>query len=396
MKFTAISLFSGALGLDIGIKNAGFDVRAVVDNDKFACETARLNTNIPVIERDINKVSGKELLEISKLKKGKVDLLFGGPPCQAFSTAGARRSLDDFRGNVIVNFLRLTEEINPKTFILENVRGLMSAKLNYAPNGLNAEYGHTVNEPGSVLNFLVKEFEKLGYSISFALFNSANYGVPQKRERVLIFGTKGKKQIPLPSPTHTEDGSLTGKKWITLAEALKGLKEKDMHFVELSERNKKYLAGLKPGQNWTNLKPDEQKEALGKAYKLSGGRTGFFRRLAWDLPSPTLVTDPTMPATMLCHPTMLRPLSIEEYARIQQFPEGWKFVGNVRQVYKQIGNAVPTGLGKAAGLTVISFLKGEAKNKEVIENVKYSRYHNTDHVSFIKTFQAATTKPALF
>jgi DNA (cytosine-5)-methyltransferase 1 len=396
MKFTAISLFSGALGLDIGIKDAGFDVRVVVDNDKFACETARLNTNTPVLEKDITVVSGKELLDIAKLKKGKVDLLFGGPPCQAFSTAGSRKSLDDFRGNLIITYLRLTEEIEPKTFILENVRGLMSAKLNFAPNGLDKEYGHTVNEPGSVLNFLVKEFEKLGYKISFALFNSANYGVPQKRERVIIFGTKGDKQIPLPSPTHTEDGKLTGKKWVTLEQALKGLKEEKMHFVELSARHTKYLSQLTAGQNWTNLKPEDQKEALGKAYYLTGGRTGFYRRLSWDKPSPTLVTDPVMPATMLCHPTMLRPLSVEEYARIQQFPDDWKFVGNIKQIYKQIGNAVPTGLGKAAGIAVGAFLKGEMNSKAIIEDVQYSRYHDTDHVSFLRNFKAALVKQTLF
>lgn len=387
MKFKAISLFSGALGLDIGIEQAGFDICVVVDNDKFACETARINTKMHVLEKDINFVSGMELLDIAKLKNGEVDLLFGGPPCQAFSTAGARRSMEDFRGNVIINFLRLVEEIEPKTFILENVRGLFSAKLNFAPNGLNQEYGHTVDNPGSVLHFLVKEFEKLGYSISFTLFNSANYGVPQKRERVLIFGAKGKKQIPLPAPTHTEDGEFTEKKWLTLKDALEGLEEKDMHYIELRDNHKKYLRKLKAGQNWTNLKPEEQKIALGKAYDLSGGRTGFYRRLSWNEPSPTLVTDPTMPATMLCHPTQLRPLSVEEYACIQQFPKNWKFVGNLRQIYKQIGNAVPTGLGKAAGETVISFLNGESEGKVIIENVKYSRYNRTDHVSFLAGFK---------
>jgi DNA (cytosine-5)-methyltransferase 1 len=387
MKFTAISLFSGALGLDIGIKDAGFDIRVVVDNDKFACETARMNVKIPVIEKDISFISGKELLTSAKLKKGSVDLLFGGPPCQAFSTAGSRKSLDDFRGNVIINFLRLTEEISPETFILENVRGLMSARINFAPNGLTREYGHTIDEPGSVLNFLVKEFEKLGYSISFALFNSANYGVPQKRERVIIFGAKGKKKIPLPRPTHTEDGKLTGKKWVTLKSAFEGLKEKNMHYVDLSIRHKKYLSQLKAGQNWNNLKVEEQKEALGKAYDLTGGRTGFYRRLSWDKPSPTLVTNPMMPATMLCHPTRLRPLSVEEYARIQQFPDGWKFFGATNIIYKQIGNAVPTGLGKAAGSAVSLFLRGKTIGRDVVEDIKYSRYRDTDHENFLRKFE---------
>ena len=378
------------MGLDLGIQQAGFETKVCVEFDKFACETIRLNTDIPVIERDINLVSGEELLSISGLKKGQVDLLVGGPPCQAFSTAGARRGLDDFRGNVIVNFLRLAGEIKPKTFLLENVRGLMSAKLNYAPNGLHEEYGHIAEEPGSVLYFLTKEFEKLGYTVNFSLFDSANYGVPQRRERVLMFGALGGKQISLPIPTNTEDGILTGKKWVTLKEALTGLQEKNMHYAKLSERHTKYLTLLKAGQNWRFLPEKIQEEAMGKAYHLGGGKTGFYRRLNLDKPTPTLVTSPTMPATMLCHPTKLRPLSVEEYARIQQFPDNWRFHGNITKIYKQIGNAVPVGLGVAAGKVIASFLKGENKHRPITNRmVEYSRYKNTDHSNFMLAFEAA-------
>jgi DNA (cytosine-5)-methyltransferase 1 len=117
---------------------------------------------------------------------------------------------------------------------------------------------------------------------------------------------------------------------------------------------------------------------MGKAYHLSGGKTGFLRRLRFDEPSPTLVTSPTMPATLLCHPTQLRPLSIEEYARIQQFPDDWKFSGRIETIYKQIGNAVPVGLGYAAGRQVMKCIKGEQDDREEIRNrIPYSRYLNT-------------------
>ena len=135
---------------------------------------------------------------------------------------------------------------------------------------------------------------------------------------------------------------------------------------------------LTEGQNWRDLPPKMAEQAMGKAYFLTGGKTGFLRRLSFDEPSPTLVTSPTMPATLLCHPTQLRPLSIEEYARIQQFPDTWKFRGRIETIYKQIGNAVPVGLGYAVGRQIMKSILGELDDREEVRNrVPYSRYLNT-------------------
>jgi len=153
--------------------------------NKYAVSTIRQNKDIPVIDRDITTVSSSELLKTSGLNHNELDLLVGGPPCQAFSTAGARRGLNDFRGNVIIQYLRIVSELQPKYFILENVRGILSAKLNNIPS-IYTEYEAIKNLSGSVIRFLANEFKKQGYTISFALFNSANYGVPQIRERVII------------------------------------------------------------------------------------------------------------------------------------------------------------------------------------------------------------------
>lgn len=377
-KLKAISLFSGAMGLDIGIERAGIDIRLCVEMNKQAASTIRNNTNIPVIDRDITTIPTTELLEVSGLKHGKVDLVVGGPPCQAFSTAGARRGLDDFRGNVIIQYLRVVSEIQPRYFILENVRGILSAKLNAVPDSYS-EYVGIKEKKGGVIRFLAKEFSKLGYTISFALFNAANYGVPQIRERVIIFGVKGNKRIPLPQPTHSELGVYGTKKWVTLGDVIKDLPEpNEYEYIPLSKRILRYMPLIKEGENWTSLDPALAKEAMGKAYDLSGGKTGFLRRLSNNKPSPTLVTSPIMPATLICHPTELRPLSIREYARVQQFPDDWKFSGRIVDIYKQIGNAVPVGLGYMAGRQIIRFDNGELIGNEDKNNlIPYSRYKNT-------------------
>ena len=116
--------------------------------------------------------------------------------------------------------------------------------------------------------------------------------------------------------------------------------------INFPEKRLKYYRKLKGGQNWKNLSEKLQKEALGKSYFSGGGKTGFLRRISWDKPAPTLVTHPAMPATDLCHPDEDRPLSIQEYLRVQQFPRKWTLKGPLTEKYKQVGNAVPVGLGK--------------------------------------------------
>lgn len=133
---------------------------------------------------------------------------------------------------------------------------------------------------------------------------------------------------------------------------------------------------LKEGQCWNKLPIEIQEEAMGKAYKLGGGKTGFYRRIAWDRPSPTLVTSPTMPATDLCHPKELRPLSVEEYKRVQGFPDDWWIAGSIHDQYRQIGNAVPVSLGEAIGRAILDDMRGEAHD-ERWRNFPYSRYAHT-------------------
>lgn len=372
------------MGLDLGIEKAGFTIRACCEMDVHACDTIRRNCKIPVVEGDISEISTARILKTADLKAKDVDLVVGGPPCQAFSSAGRQRGLADLRGNVIIEYLRVVSDIKPKFFILENVRGILSAKLNIVPAGFE-KYSDIVDKNGSVLFFLSEKFRELGYTISFALFNAANYGVPQIRERMIIFGHLGNERIPLPNPSHSEKGENGLYPWISLKEAIAGLPSaNDSEYIPLREKTKKYVSILKEGQNWTDLPEELAQEAMGKAYYLQGGKTGFLRRLSLNRPSPTLVTSPTMPATLLCHPTELRPLSIKEYARIQQFPDTWAFSGKIVDVYKQIGNAVPVGLGYMAGKNIIDFINGEC-SKEA-PKTSYSRYHDTTDREFFNNF----------
>lgn len=368
------------MGLDLGIEAAGFDIKVCVEMDHWAAETIRINTSIPVIERDINDVSSEDILKVSGLKKENIDLVVGGPPCQAFSTAGKQRGFSDIRGGCIIQFIRVVSDLKPKYFILENVRGILSAKLNAVPEAYK-EYDSIKMESGSVLKLVLNEFNKLGYRISYALLNAANYGVPEKRERVVMIGHLGDR-VPIPAPSHSESGAFGTKKWVSLRDSIGDLQGKPMRYIPLRSRMEKYMKLIGEGENWTKLDPAVAKEAMGKAYVLSGGKTGFLRRLSFDEPAPTLVTSPTMPATQLCHPKELRPLSVEEYARIQQFPDTWIFEGRIESIYKQIGNAVPVGLGKAVGNQIIRHLNHLTSPTEEEDNkIPYSRYTNsTDSV----------------
>lgn len=373
----AISLFTGAMGLDLGIEKSGFDVVACIENEKYCVKTIQANRpGIKTYAEDINNVDPLQVLKDLGLKQGEVDLIVGGPPCQPFSTAGKRQSFHDFRGNVMVRFLDYVKEIKPKYFILENVRGIYYAKLSNTPLEYQ-EYKGLEDIPGSVVYFLYKEFSKLGYSVSFSLFDSSLYSVPQKRERFIMFGALSNGSISIPKPTSLD-------KPLTLRGSIGKIQGGKHDYIKLRDTHLKFIKLLKEGQYWKDLPKEVQQEAMGKSFYLSGGKTGFYRRLSWDRPSPTLVTHPAMPATMLVHPDELRPLSIQEYALIQQFPDGWEFIGNLTNVYKQIGNAVPVGLGYMAGLAIKSHID-DTQDKDYLGPT--SRYANTSYHDFIQAFE---------
>ena len=317
----ALSFFSGAMGLDIGMKNGGIDALLACEFNKACRMTiAKNNPEIGLIG-DITKFSADEILKMAKIPKGrKVDVIFGGPPCQAFSTAGNRKAFDDERGNVFLKYLSIISEIKPTYVVIENVRGLLSAPFTYKDSKKPIK--------GGAMMIILDQLKEMGYTMSFNLYNAAYFGAPQIRERVVIIGKLGEEKVSYLQPTHNEDGTNGLKQWRTLKDALSILpKSVEHHYIEFPEKRLKYYRLLKEGQYWKDLPLDLQKEAMGKSFYLGGGKTGFLRRLSYSKPSPTLVTNPTMPATDLAHPMEDRPLSVEEYADIVEkcsmnlFPE---------------------------------------------------------------------------
>lgn len=373
----SISLFSGAFGLDLGLEQAGFRTVSVVESDPDAVKT--IATNRPclaesAVPRDIRTIEAQQLLEEGgrvlcldrPLLPGEVDLVSGGPPCQSFSTAGKRGSVMDPRGSLFMDFIRIVEAVQPRFFIMENVRGLLSAPIQHRPiNQRGAEFPPLSPEEmqGSALKVVLAEMQRIGYKVIYQLLETADYGVPQNRFRVVFIGSRDNEEISFPVPSHFKSGK--GKQhWRTFREALVGLADPKPEFVPYSESRLRFLRLLKAGQNWRYLPDELKEEAMGGAYKSGGGKVGFYRRLSWEKPSPTITTSPHQKATDMCHPEELRPISVRECARVQTFPDNWSFVGTTSSKYRQIGNAVPVLFAKAVGQHVYKMLLNEETRKE--------------------------------
>lgn len=348
-----VSLFSGAMGLDLGLEAAGLAIAVAVECDPVAVQTIKLNKpRLPVIPKRIEDVPTSEIRRVGKIKRGDTLIVVGGPSCQAFSTAGQRRSFEDPRGQMFREFIRVVRELKPRFFVMENVRGLLSAALKHRPLAKRGPgYPHLTpqEELGSAFEKVAAELKKLGYYVTFDLLNAADYGAPQKRERLIFIGSRYGVKTDMPEATHSKDGHKKTLNWATLKNAIGDLENKKHEYREFRPAKVKLLKQIPEGGNWRDLPQKLQAAAIGGAYKSWGGRSGFLRRLSWDKPSPALLTVPDGNATCLCHPTQTRPLSVEEYARIQGFPGEWKFSGSTTQKYRQIGNAVPVSLGKAIG-----------------------------------------------
>ena len=394
-KPIALSFFSGAMGLDLGLEKSGFDIRLACEIDKYCRQTIALNRPKMALLSDINQYSKQDILGAAGLlDSDDIDLIIGGPPCQAFSTAGKRKAFNDDRGNVFLKYIDLAIELKPKFLVIENVRGLMSCPLDHRPHDQRGDEFPDLNADelkGGALNFIITKLKNSGYSCSFNLYNSANFGSPQIRERVIIICSRDGTPPPFLTPTHSMNKEYGLKKWKTFRQVTKNL-EKHNH-LNFPEKRLKYYRLLKSGENWKKLPENLQKEALGKSYYAGGGKTGFLRRLDWDKPSPTLVTHPTMPATDLAHPEEDRPLSIQEYKRIQEFPDNWELAGPLIQQYKQVGNAVPNSLGYAVGEHIQMLLRGEKPEQYL--GFKHSRYINTSNTEWEEQFNVALKKATL-
>jgi len=358
-----ISLFSGAMGLDIGLGLTGLNVKLGQDADSSCVDTMKINGH-DVIAGDIRAVEPEKLLEASRLRRAEPFLICGGPPCQSFSTAGKRLGISDPRGSLFMDFIRMIDYIRPRFFIMENVKGLMSATTNGQKNSsLQVSLFDGACEESSVLDssaldVVLSEFQSLGYKTVYGLLDAVNYGVPQFRERFVLIGSRDGEDVFLPMPTHFQTHQNNNHRWGTLWDAISDVEDKPGECTYFSPDRMAFLHMVPEGGNWRNLPPEHVERAMGGAYRSGGGKVGFYRRLSYSEPSPTLVTSPVQKASMLCHPVKDRPLSVREYARIQQFPDSWLFSGSIASKYRQIGNAVPIGLAQALGSALIATATG--------------------------------------
>ena len=353
-----ISLFSGAMGLDIGLQLAGLNIKIGQDFEPTCVETMKANGH-NVLGGDIRNIKPETILKLTDLRVGEPFLICGGPPCQPFSTAGKRLGINDPRGSLFMDYIRMIDYIKPRFFVMENVKGIMSSPLKHVSN---EEHDNADPEQrlGTVLDVILSEFNKLGYKTVYGILDAVNYGVPQFRERFVLIGSRDHEDIFLPVPTHFQIHQNEKYRWRTVGEVIKDLEDEVGECGSLTPERKKYLKMVPEGGNWKELPKDIVEKAMGGAYTSGGGKVGFYRRLSYTQPAPTITTAPAQKATMLCHPVKDRPLSVHEYARLQQFPENWVFVGTTAAKYKQIGNAVPIGLAKAIGQAVISVAEKNA------------------------------------
>ena len=360
-----ISLFSGAMGLDIGLARAGLNIVIGQDFDKSCVETMQANGH-EVLCGDIREIKAPDLLAVTGMKSGEPFLICGGPPCQPFSTAGKRLGINDPRGSLFMDFIRMIDYIRPRFFVMENVKGIISSPLKHVPIEERDE-SDPEQQLGTVLDVILNEFNKLNYKTVYGVLDAVNYGVPQFRERFVLIGSRDNEEIFLPVPTHFAVHQNEKYKWQSLSSAIKDLENAPGVCESFSQERLKYLRLVPEGGNWRSLPEEMIEEALGGAYRSGGGKVGFYRRLSYSEPCPTLVTSPVQKATMMCHPVQDRPLSIREYARIQQFPEEWVFTGTVASQYRQIGNAVPVGLAEQIGKAIIA----AADNTAVVKTKRF-------------------------
>jgi DNA (cytosine-5)-methyltransferase 1 len=382
-KLKALSFFSGAMGLDQGLEKVGIELLLACEYDKVCRRTITANRPDIALIGDIWEYDSSEIRAAAGLTQNDdVDVMVGGPPCQSFSTAGARRGFEDARGNALLRYIQLILEIKPKYAVIENVRGLLSAPMIHTPHAQRKADWHPEPEelPGGALFHVLQMLRGAGYGVSFNLYNAANFGVPQSRERVIILCTRDGAAMPHLMPTHSQDGSFGLPKARTLRDALQGLDPKLGDHTEFPDARLRFYRMLGPGQYWKHLPEELHREAIGGSLDSGGGKTGFLRRLAWDKPSCTLVTSPTMPATDICHPEETRPLSVQEYKRIQQFSDDWEVCGSITDQYKQLGNAVPVGLGEAVGRAILAHMDGKVEMPPL--GFPFSRYKATDEVAW--------------
>lgn len=325
MTLKVIELFAGAGGLALGLEKAGFETIGLVEFDKSAAETLKYNRpNWNVIHDDIANISSQDLEEYFNIKKGELDLLSGGAPCQSFSYAGKRLGLEDTRGTLFYHYALFLEKLQPKMFLFENVKGLTS------------------HDKGKTYKTILSVFEEEGYEVQSRVLNAWDYGVAQKRERMIMVGIR-KDLINNISFEYPKAHNYKPVLRDILLDCPPSVG------AQYGEDKRKIFELVPPGGYWRDIPEEIAKPYMKSTWNMGGGRTGILRRMSLDEPSLTVLTSPSQKQTERCHPLEARPFTVRENARIQSFPDDWEFQGGVGAQYRQVGNAVPVLLAYEIG-----------------------------------------------
>jgi DNA (cytosine-5)-methyltransferase 1 len=371
MSFSYISLFSGAGGLDIGLERSGLCPVSLCEIEANFCSTLKANKGwihcdgksyldgAEIFNADIRQMSGKELAV------KRVDLVVGGPPCQAFSSSGKQLSVLDPRGALVIEFCRIVSELKPKMFIFENVRGIVTAR-------------DQKGAPGGVMVGLLDTLQSLGYSCRAGLLNSADFGAYQRRVRCFIIGSRNGLAPDFPAATYTKSGDLLGKKWNSLRGFLTNLGDtNEENYVYPSDELRRALDSL---PNGSGIK------SPGKSEKTRPGGH-------WGYRQGTFISDLDLPARTVTGSAsqdwvrwggVLRRLTINEVKQLQGFPSDWVVCGSKAEQFKQIGNAVPAVFGEQLGKVVLDHLANYPRTKPIKLGIpdafrKYIDYTVRDH-----------------
>lgn len=367
-----VSLFTGAGGLDIGLERAGLDAVSLCEIEKVFCETLHENqqfkhadgidyfSGTAINNADICEVAGSDLT-----LGNEIDLVVGGPPCQAFSSSGKQLSVLDARGKLVHEFLRIVDELKPKMFLFENVRGLVTAR-------------DSSGEPGGVICDLLDQFHEIGYSCRAALLNSADYGSHQRRVRCFIIASRQGRAPLFPEPTHQKSPDFLFPKWTNLGEFLESHADSDeSNFTFPTEALGQQLKDIPDGSGI---------KSMGKAEPTRPGGH-------WGYRQGTFIADQSLPARTVTgsasqdwirHNGLLRRLTLREAMLLQGFPDDWHILGTKAQKFKQIGNAVPAIFGQLLGATILNHLadypSGPPERLELPKSFKgYIDYTKRDH-----------------
>lgn len=357
---TVVSLFSGAGGLDLGFEQAGFETLACIEHDRHCRRALRHNRPLwtliegddPASPGDIRRVRAEALLEAIGRRRGEVDVVVGGPPCQSFSNLGLKRGSDDpTNGDLVAHYVRLVEGIAPRAVVFENVEGLTQARHD------------------DVRAHLRGRLRALGYGLAEGVLVAADYGDPQLRRRYVVVGVRGAPRAALPEPLRFADADAHARffageaepppfrPYRTVGEALSRPRptgrEDDLR-MGVTPAVRERMGWIAPGENFRAL-PDSLRPACWRSGRHQGADT--FGRLRADRPSVAIRTSAYNPSKgRYIHPTEDRGLSTVEMARLQSFPDDWRFVCDGRPtlvaVGRMIGNAVPVCLARALALAV--------------------------------------------